>query len=44
VGIPGISGNAQSIRGIFEFFYKPSILGNCTTTTKINFKNLIRLT
>jgi hypothetical protein len=34
VGIPGISGNAKAIGGIFEFFYKPSILGNCRATEK----------
>jgi hypothetical protein len=32
VGIPGISGNAEAIAGIFEFFYKPSILGNYRAT------------
>jgi len=29
----------QAIGEILEFFYKHSILGNCTTTKKINFKN-----
>jgi len=34
VGIPDISGNAWAIGGIFDFFYKPTILGNCRTTKK----------